>query len=92
MSVKDNLQTVQRYSVYGWGGLFLGTIAGLIIGGERFREWESPITTWGALTCVCAIVGGAIGFAFFKLLAPGAGAPPGDSANGDGGGDGGGGD
>ena len=107
MSAEDNLKTLRRYRSYGlWGGLILGIVAGIIVGGPQFREWENPLRVWGTLLASCAAVGAIVGFFFFSLLAPGtavgshgvgggSGADSGGGVGGgggDGGGDGGGGD
>jgi hypothetical protein len=97
MSVGDNLNTIKRYRSYGlWGGLFLGTLIGILIGGPQFREWQTPLKTWGIVVACCSAVGAITGFIFFSLLGPGVGQSTydldGSCGGGDGGGDGGGGD
>jgi len=69
MSVEDNLKALRRYRSYGlWGGLFFGTMVGIVIGGPQFREWENPVSTWATMIASCAAVGAIVGFFFLGLV------------------------
>ena len=106
MLPENNLIIRKRYRLYGlWICLFLGIIAGIIIGGSRFREWENPVSSWLILIASCSVIGAIMGFVFFGSLGPNDSKSPNDfdgyggssggdyggyDAGGDSGGDGGG--